>query len=115
MLGKSTRQKILYNPGAGSPHHVVIQTNGRNEHGMNVKRQVEITDPKEQTHLTALGAAIFAQPILRQSENETVAPRILFPEDIGHSEMTADDILEFYRSKGVRIVVHDETKKSRTV
>ncbi|BAH44745.1 hypothetical protein BBR47_37680 [Brevibacillus brevis NBRC 100599] len=115
MLGKSTRQKILYNPGAGSPHHVVIQINGRNEHGMNVKRQVEITDPKGQTHLTALGAAIFAQPVLRQSENETVTPGVLFPEDLRHLEMSAEDILQFYRSEGVQITIHDETKKSRTV
>ncbi|WP_260507100.1 hypothetical protein [Brevibacillus brevis] len=93
LLGKSTRQKILYNPGAGSPHHVVIQINGCNQHGMNVKRQVEITDPKGQTHLTALGAAIFAQQIIRQSENSTVTPGILFPEDFGHFEMTAVDIL----------------------
>ncbi|MGF9908457.1 hypothetical protein [Brevibacillus porteri] len=66
-------------------------------------------------HLTALGAAIFAQPIIRQSENSTVTPGILFPEDFGHFDMTADDILQFYRSEGVQIVIHDETKKSRTV
>lgn len=111
LLGKSTRQKILYNPGAGSPHHVVIQINGRNPHGVKVKRQVEITDPKGQTHLTAMGAAILAQSIIRQSENATVVPGILFPEDFGHFEMTADDILQFYRSEGVQIVIHDETKK----
>ncbi|MFC8688818.1 saccharopine dehydrogenase [Brevibacillus porteri] len=115
LLSKSTRQKILYNPGAGSPHHVVIQINGRNQHSMNVKRQVEITDPKGQTHLTAMGAAIFAHQIILQNENSTVTPGVLFPEDFGHFEMTADDILQFYRSEGVQIVIHDETKKSRAV
>lgn len=111
LLGKGTRQKILYNPGTGSPHHVVIQIQGRDQQGTIVNRQIEITDPNGQTHLTALGAAIQAQKIIAQNEDATITPGIHFPEDLVPFKMSAEEIFQFYQSEGVKIVIREETKK----
>ncbi|WP_312114104.1 saccharopine dehydrogenase [Brevibacillus reuszeri] len=105
LLSKRARQSILYNPGNGAAHHVVVQIEGRDQQGNLVKRQVAITDPKGQTHLTAMGAAIQAQRILAKDSHFTENAGVLFPEDLVHTHVSASDIQSFFESEGVQIMV----------
>jgi len=103
LLSKRARQSILYNPGEGAAHHVVVQIEGRDQHGRIVKRTVGITDPKGQTHLTAMGAAIQAQRILAKDSQITPSGGIYFPEDLVHTYLSRSDIEAFYQSEGVQL------------
>lgn len=81
----------------------MIQIEGRDEDGAIVKRQVAITDPKGQTHLTAMGAAIQAQRILANDSDYKGAGGIHFPEDLVHTHMSSAAIQAFYQSESVQI------------
>ncbi|EJL42463.1 saccharopine dehydrogenase [Brevibacillus agri] len=82
LLGQKVRQSILYNPGQGAAHEVVVQIEGRDQRGVRIRRQVEISDPNGQTHLTATGAAIQAQRILA-GEGQSRYTRHLFSGKLG--------------------------------
>lgn len=59
------RRSVLYNPGAGDAHRIQITVKGRNQAGKAVTRTLHITDPAGQTHLTALGAVLQIENLLR--------------------------------------------------
>jgi hypothetical protein len=93
----SLRQKLLYNPGKGSAHHLVITLQGREESGELVKRTIHVTDPLGQTHLTALGAVVQVSYLL---EKEMLRAGVYFPEDI---KLCKSSILDVYREHGVTV------------
>ncbi|MBH5319041.1 saccharopine dehydrogenase NADP-binding domain-containing protein [Paenibacillus sp. GSMTC-2017] len=100
---RSFRRKLLYNPGTGSTHHVLIHLMGRDHEGSLIERRVGISDPLGQTHLTALGAAVQAEKILRTPEGEQLAPGIYYPEDLPDKQMNKHDIITFFKQYGVLI------------
>lgn len=59
------RQSILYNPGAGDAHRIQITVKGHDVAGKAVTKTLHITDPAGQTHLTALGAVLQIENLLR--------------------------------------------------
>ncbi|GGE67935.1 saccharopine dehydrogenase [Priestia taiwanensis] len=96
MLSNKARQKLLYNPGEGGPHRLLIELDGVNENGKKIGRTISVIDPLGQTHLTAVGAVVQAKYLL---END-IQPRIYFSEDVGLSKST---ILQIYDEYGVTI------------
>lgn len=104
LLGQKLRQSILYNPGQGAAHEVVVQIAGRDQRGVRIRRQVEISDPNGQTHLTATGAAIQAQRILAD-KGTAATPGIFFPESLAASQADEPWITAYYEAEGVNIRV----------
>ncbi|MFB9752800.1 saccharopine dehydrogenase [Paenibacillus hodogayensis] len=100
---RSLRRSLLYNPGTGSTHHILIHLNGRDHNGRSVERRIAISDPLGQTHLTALGAAVQAEKLLRTSEDKPLAPGIYYPEDLPDVRMDKSAIIHFFEQYGVHI------------
>ncbi|MEK3875202.1 saccharopine dehydrogenase [Paenibacillus sp. FSL M7-0420] len=100
---RSLRRSLLYNPGTGSAHHILIHLKGRDHEGHWVERRIAISDPLGQTHLTALGAAVQAEKLLQASEDEPLAPGIYYPEDLPDARMDASAIINFFKQYGVLI------------
>ncbi|MHA6482186.1 saccharopine dehydrogenase family protein [Paenibacillus sp. strain BS8-2] len=100
---RSLRRRLLYNPGIGSAHHILIQLQGRAPDGKLIDLDVKITDPLGQTHLTALGAAIQAEKLLGVLDDKPYPPGIYYPEDLPDHSMSSDFIHQFYKEYGVRI------------
>lgn len=100
---RSLRRSLLYNPGTGSAHHILIQLKGRDQNGHWVERKITISDPLGQTHLTALGAAVQAEKLLRIPEDKPLAPEIYFPEDLPDVRMNTSEISNFFKQYGVLI------------
>lgn len=52
------RRALLYNPGAGAAHEILIDIAGRNQEGRSVRLAATVLDPLGQTHMTAAGAVV---------------------------------------------------------
>ncbi|MFF2481316.1 saccharopine dehydrogenase [Paenibacillus sp. NPDC058071] len=100
---RSLRRSLLYNPGTGSAHHLLIHLKGRDSNGRWIERRMGISDPLGQTHLTALGAAVQAEKLLRMPEDEPLAPGIYYPEDLPNARMDRSEIFNFFKQYGVLI------------
>jgi len=100
---RGLRRGILYNPGTGSAHHIRIVLKGLDAEGNRAERNVSITDPLGQTHLTALGAAVQAEKLLRRPKERPPAPGIYYPEDLPDERMDHAAITGFYEEHGVKI------------
>ncbi|WP_138753070.1 saccharopine dehydrogenase NADP-binding domain-containing protein [Paenibacillus sinopodophylli] len=100
---RTLRRRLLYNPGTGSAHHIVIHLKGLDHNGRWVERRMGISDPIGQTHLTALGAAVQAEKLLRASDTEPLAPGIYYPEDLLGGSMDSHAIIDFFEQYGVLI------------
>lgn len=64
----SFRHGLLFNPGDGAPHRVRIDIQGNAQSGQLVTRSWLITDPESQTHMTAMGALIQVDRLMRPDE-----------------------------------------------
>jgi saccharopine dehydrogenase-like NADP-dependent oxidoreductase len=60
----SLRRKLLYKPGPGACHEVVIDVVGSDDAGARVARRATISDPLGQTHLTAAATVIQLERLL---------------------------------------------------
>ena len=58
------RRKLLYNPGPGAGHQVVIEVAGYDIGGRSVKARAGVTDPLGQTHLTAVATLVQLERLL---------------------------------------------------
>ncbi len=76
------RRAILYNPGAGAAHEVVIEVKGRDAEGRPTARRAALVDPEGQSHMTAVGAAIQLERLLGLGSHPLPEPRVLFPESL---------------------------------
>jgi hypothetical protein len=101
------RKNILYKPGKGSAHNIVIYLNGYDAAGVFHRRDVSISDPLGQTHLTALGAAIQAEHILQISDSSVPNSKIYFPENLVNLGVGTSAILDFYKEHGVNITTEN--------
>ncbi|MFF2888509.1 saccharopine dehydrogenase [Paenibacillus sp. NPDC057967] len=99
----SFRRSLIYNPGTGSAHHLLIHLKGRDHNGHWVERRIGISDPLGQTHLTALGAAVQAEKLLLRLEKNPLAPGIYYPEDLPDVNMDSSAINHFFKQYGVLI------------
>ena len=74
------RRKILYNPGKGDSHEIIIEVNGKDSNGNRKQLNASIVDPKGQTHLTSIGAVIQLERILGLNGYPAPDNRLIFPE-----------------------------------
>jgi hypothetical protein len=58
------RRKLLYNPGPGAAHEVVIDVVGADAGGGRIARRATVSDPLGQTHLTAAATVVQLERLL---------------------------------------------------
>lgn len=76
----SLRRSLLYNPGSGASHEIVVEAAGLDESGHPKTIRTAIVDPKGQTHLTALGALIQLERLLGLDSAPPPVPGITYPD-----------------------------------
>ncbi len=103
---KALRHALLYNPGPGAPHEVVIEIEGRDAAGEAGRIEASIRDPQGQTHLTALGAVAQIECILGLSGTHARSTGVSFAE----TDANAAWIIAFLRSEGVEIAVSTDRR-----
>jgi hypothetical protein len=76
----SLRRALLYSPGSGAAHEVVVEVAGRTEDGLSRLLKANIVDPRGQTHLTAAGALIQLEYLLGLDPQPAPQPGLYYPE-----------------------------------
>ena len=74
------RHSLLYNPGEGGPHEVLVTVIGKDADGSDKTVRASLLDDEGQTHLTALGGVIQVERALNIDSNSKIHPGITFPE-----------------------------------
>lgn len=97
----SLRRSLLYNPGAGASHEMVIEAAGVDENGHSKSVHVTVRDPQGQTHLTALGAVVQLERVLGLDGAPPPAPGIVYPDSAPQIEAA----FQLLRDFGVTIEV----------
>ena len=98
---KKFRHSLLYNPGEGGPHEVLVTVIGKGADGLHKTVRASLLDGKGQTHLTALGGVIQVERALSIGDNAGIYPRVNFPE---HHE-NIDIALATLKNHGVKIII----------
>ena len=93
------RRSLLYNPGAGGSHEIVINVTGEDSKGQTHQVRSTIVDKQGQTHLTALGGVIQLERILGLNGGAPMGAGVSFPEQ--HSDI--DSALQLLTNNGVEI------------
>ncbi|MBM4216362.1 MAG: hypothetical protein FJ178_00700 [Gammaproteobacteria bacterium] len=99
-LFDSVRRSMLYNPGDGNSHEVVIETVGTDGVGIRKRTKSSIIDPLGQTHMTAAGAAIQVERALGLRDAIVAPSGLSFPEQA----QGLPQLLGSLREMGVTIV-----------
>lgn len=89
------RRSILYNPGAGASHELVIDVAGADERSLPITVQATVRDPQGQTHLTALGALIQLERVLGLDGAPPPAPGLLYPDTAPQVKAALDTLRAF--------------------
>lgn len=95
------RHSLLYSPGEGAAHEIVISVTGLGKDGDAISKRASILDPLGQTHLTALGAYAQLQETLGLSGRPARSPGIFLPEN--HAD--PDHFISLLGKHGVQIVM----------
>lgn len=98
-LFDGVRRGLLYNPGEGAAHELVIDLVGKAADGTPLEKRVSVLDPKGQTHLTACGAVIQLERILGLDGAAPPVVGIHFPE----KNANLDAALKLLRDHDVEI------------
>lgn len=98
----SMRQSLLYNPGDGDVHQMVIEIKGLDQDNNQKRTILTISDPLGQTHLTALGAVIQAEKLLGE-KNKPLDAKIYYPEEFKEGSIDSSFIHQFFKKNGVQI------------
>ena len=75
LLSRKTRRALIYNPGAGAPHEVIVTVTGKNG-----QKRISVVDPLGQTHMTAVGAAVQVERVLGLRGRAMPPDGVSFPE-----------------------------------
>ncbi|MDF1686858.1 MAG: hypothetical protein P1U50_08680 [Parvibaculaceae bacterium] len=86
LFSKKTQEGMLYNPGDGAPHEIVVHVTGKDAHGHEMQQTLSLADPQGQTHLTALGAAHMAERILGLDGAPAARGGVIYAEALGNPE-----------------------------
>ena len=70
---KKLRHSLLYNPGEGGPHEVLVTVVGTEADGSHKTVRASLLDHKGQTHLTALGCVIQVERALAIGGNKEIS------------------------------------------
>lgn len=76
----SVRRSLIYNPGDGAAHEIVIEIEGTDANGEYKKERVTVLDPLGQTHLTACGAVVQLERALGLDGYPALLPGVHFPD-----------------------------------
>jgi len=98
---KSLRHSILFNPGEGANHEIVIEVQGVDTSEKPMNLRATILDPKGQTHLTAVGAAIQLDRLLGLDGATSPAPSVVYPD----TEPQTGHALSALRKAGIEIKI----------
>jgi len=93
------RRGLLYNPGEGAAHELVIEVEGKDSQGNSHTNRVTVMDPEGQTHLTACGAVIQLERVLGLDGLPASGAGIHFPE----KGANIDAALDLLSNNGVLI------------
>ena len=91
----SFRQKLLYSPGKGDEHNILIEINGLDSLNNPIKSTLSITSPKGQSHLTAIGTFIQIHSIL----NMRLTNQVYFGETLPDK----DFVIKILKTEGINI------------
>jgi len=98
---KSLRHSILFNPGKGANHEIVIEVQGVDISDKATNLRATVLDPKGQTHLTAVGAAIQLDRLLGLDGATSPAPGVVYPDTAPQTEHA----LRVLRNAGIEIKI----------
>jgi hypothetical protein len=99
---KKFRHSLLYSPGEGGPHEVLVTVIGKGADGSDKTVRASLLDNEGQTHLTVLGGVIQVERALNIGDNSGIYPGISFPE---HHE-DVDLALVTLQEHGVSIIIN---------
>lgn len=94
------RNAMMYNPGDGAAHEIIIEIEGKNMDGRPHQARVEIVDPQGQTHLTACGAVIQLERVLGLNGHTPPSAGIHYPE----KSINVEAALQLLKDNEVSIV-----------
>ncbi|MFT6408747.1 MAG: saccharopine dehydrogenase-like NADP-dependent oxidoreductase [Arenicella sp.] len=100
-LFKKFRHSLLYNPGEGGPHEVLVTVIGKGTDGSPKTVRATLLDDQGQTHLTALGGVIQIERALSIAGNSGIHSGVTFPER--HEDV--DIALATLQEHGVRVSI----------
>jgi len=86
LIPKKTQESMLYNPGEGAPHEIIVHVSGTDAQGQPIQQTLSFADPQGQTHLTALGAAHMAERILGLDGAPAARGGVIYAEALGNPE-----------------------------
>ncbi|KAI9020387.1 saccharopine dehydrogenase [Hyaloraphidium curvatum] len=72
---KSLRRGLLYSPGPGAPHEIVVHVRGGGE-----EKTATALDSLGQTHMTAVGAAVQLERLLGLGGAKALGPGVWYPD-----------------------------------
>ncbi|MDH7942565.1 saccharopine dehydrogenase [Pseudohongiella sp. SYSU M77423] len=97
-----TRHAILYNPGDGGAHRILLTAQGRDDAGQAADRQLYIRAEQGQTYLTAVGTVIQIERVLGLAGHQKASASIQF------AEAETDPALARNRLLKLGIELHDK-------
>ncbi|MBR9806420.1 MAG: saccharopine dehydrogenase [Alphaproteobacteria bacterium] len=98
-----TRRSIIYHPGEGASHEIVISISGTDSDGQPRKVRATVLDPAGQTHLTAVGAYIQLAETLGLNSGTARPAGTYYPENTEN----LDEVLRCLQSHAVQIEFTD--------
>lgn len=93
------RRSMLYNPGEGDAHEIILETRGSDGQGRPARTRSSILDPLGQTHMTAVGAVAQVERVLGLQGRIRASNGMSFPDQ-------AEDLpkaLEVLQEMGIQI------------
>ena len=94
-VSPALRRRVLYNPGEGAGHHVLVDVRGREAGGREVGRRVAVGDPLGQTHLTAVAALVQLERLLGLDGAPPPEPGLVYPDTAPRLEAALDVLTDF--------------------
>lgn len=94
------RRKLLYNPGSGANHEIVIEVAGVDKNSNPKTIRATVVDSKGQTHLAAVGAVLQLERLLGLDGALAPAAGIIYPD----TAPQVDFILQALSNLGIDVV-----------
>lgn len=94
---ESLRRALLFNPGDGAAHEIVIEVVGTDEHKKEKVLRSSVVDPKGQTHLTAVGTLLQLERLLGLDGAPPPLHGVIYPDTAPQT----DSALSLLHSFGV--------------
>ena len=89
------RRTLLYNPGPGASHQIVIDVAGTDQTGAPRSIRSSVSDPLGQTHLTAVGALVQLERLLGLDGAAPPARGLVFPDTAPQTDAALQTLARF--------------------